>query len=1083
MKKITLLGAALAMASLSAFSQGTIQMTTAAPQGTTIKILPNAVSATQPITIDFGNGVEQKYTVDPSIPAYQRWIEATIEGSYITVKGNLTEFDLGEAQLTSVSISNMSSLSTLKLDNNEIESFELLTPTPLKQLDLSHNKIQNSPTNNPSLTLEQCGSTLTNLTLSYNEGLQCLDIRDLRCIEYLSAYNNPDLGSIFICMPEEAQTTIRQINLSNCSLTNFYPIGLPNLTSLDLSNNQLMTVGTDNPFRLGDYPKLASLSVNGNKWIDALDITKCTKLEKLYINDCRFETIDVSQCPELHTINAANNQLTSLDLGNNPLISTIYIQGNPISEFDVSKFQNLTSLNISNTDISRVNLMNAYFLKDFSASGTKLEFIDFNGQQSNRITKIDIRNNPNFTYESMAYTLSTLPAARKAYSTNLWIEGSNADKSNTDYLKGSDMQWIPDVEGDGSAVFSPLAVTLQGATDTGENKTGVVDRLYPLFAYSMPYDLDVMQTEGGKFIICQWQPEWFQTMESVHDSALKGVPICVYAYPDEDKRFKSVTVNGTEIYSPWFILSEDATVKVNFTGAESSVSFDVEPGQDFTFLVNTVNNNGSVWVDWGTGVRTEYRGQRAYETGVVRIGGTRIDGTTASNKVTVYGDIAAIDVSGFGDVAADFGLWDNHITGVDLSSCPELRLFNGYWNPISSIDLSQNPKLMVLNVSYTDLKELDLSNNPNLCYLEAYSDGWGEDGISMLTSLDLTKLPILQYLNVKNNEFTSLDLSQNPYLYYAQLYGNNLTSIDVSQNPDLEELYLGDNKLTSIDVSKNTKLVELSLDGNDISTIDVSNNTELESLSLANCKLTALDTHMLAKLQRLWINGNGLTADQLNDIYYLLPVRQDNGEEGNPGLSSYNLYIIQGGDKVENDGLRADSSIAVYRQWDPSHKGSNGGSDYSYFDVFTPYHGTVTVTDEAGNVYTSGSKVPKYTKLTITPKADPDYVYSSFSLNGEEAQSGFTFDMPGIYTRLSCSFIKDSAVEGVYADGTSIRGMQGGVSICAPQGTADIYNAAGLCMAAEVSIEGETFVQLQKGMYIVRLTAGENVHTLSVIVK
>ena len=104
-----------------------------------------------------------------------------------------------------------------------------------------------------------------------------------------------------------------------------------------------------------------------------------------------------------------------------------------------------------------------------------------------------------------------------------------------------------------------------GATDSGENKTGTIERLYPLKAYSLDYDLDVMQTAGGKFIISQWQPFYFQTVASVGATAYKGVPINIYDYPESGMRFKSVTVNGKEIYAKNFIITEPSTIKVNFT--------------------------------------------------------------------------------------------------------------------------------------------------------------------------------------------------------------------------------------------------------------------------------------------------------------------------------------------------------------------------------------------------------------------------------------------------------------------------------------------------------------------------------------
>lgn len=1080
MKKV-LLAACLASAAFAPAAHASMTFTTSAPVGTEVRILANVVSATVPITLDMGNGVEQKFTINPADMAYARWIETTIEGPTITVSGNITEFELENAQLTSAVISDMGALKKLELSNNELVSFELTNYAPLTTLNLSHNKIVNSPSENSTITLEHCGSTLEDLNLSHNEGLQCLDARYLEAVKYLTINDCPDFASIFICMPEESQSSLYSINLSNCALSNFYPVSLPNLYALDLSNNNLMTVGTDNPFTLGNYPKLGSLSINGNKYVDQLDVTKCTNLEKLYINDCAFEHIDLSQCPELHTLNAANNNITSLDLGNNTLMSYLNVSDNPIATLDVTRFPNISEINIKNTNISRLDLMKAFYLKQLIASNSKIQFLDFNGCQAQRLTKIDISNCPGFTYESMAYTLKTLPQARKAYSTNLFLTGSNAEHSDTESLQQDDMGWIPDVDGDGTATFSPLNITLQDATDTGTNKTGTVDRLYPYFGYSMPYDLDVMQTTGGQFILCQWQPRYFQTMESVHTQALKGVPMCVYPYPEEGMSFRSVTVNGEEIFSNWFIVSEDATIKVNFSNGESCISFDVTQGNPFSFLVNTAQANGTVSVDWGTGTRTEYPGQSAYVLGSTECSGTRIDGTAASNKITVYGDIAAIDVHGYGDVAADFGLWDNHITGADLSNCPGLRLFNSYWNPISSIDFSKCPNLNILDISYNNLTSVDLSHNNNLLMLKAYSDGFGEDGIARLNSIDVTNMPYLQYLDVKNNNLSSIDLTKNPLLNYAHLFGNQLTSVDLSKNTALGELYIGKNQLTSLDVTNNTNLTDLSVENNLLTSLDVSKNTLLYELSFANNDIKDIDLSKNANLHMLYVNGNGMNAEQLNDLYYKLPERIDLGDE-DPNKLHYNLGVALADDKVENEAKRADSSIAEYRGWTPNHKGSNGGCDNAYLDILSSPNGSVTVSDAAGNTYAHGSKVTKYLPLIINATPADGYAFANFSLNEEEPQEGTTFDMPGIYTRLSANFKKADGIDAAEAAKAQLSAVDGGVQAVAEEGRLTVYNMAGQPVA-ETSVSGAVLVALPQGCYVARLATADGVTTNSFVVK
>lgn len=1087
MKQVLLTIVSAMLATTGAMAQGTMTFTTAAPQGTAVRILANVVSSTQPITIDFGNGVEQKFTIDPDQAAWQRWIDGTIEGSTITVSGQITEFELENAQLTSATIDGMTNLTELDLAKNQLKEFELRSVIPLQKLYLSENCIENSPAINPTLTLENAGKTLEWLTLSRNPGLQCLDVQYLTNLEYLTLNDCPDLASVFICLPEESRPSLTSIDLANCTLSNFYPVSLPSLRSLNLSNNRLMTEGTDNPFVLGDYPELTTLSVAQNKAIHSLDITKCTKLESLSINDCSFELVDVSQMPELYYLNIANNKIRSIDLGNNTKISTLNVAGNPMTALDISMLPSISSLNISNTQISRVDLLKAYYLKSLYASNTLLEFIDFNGLQPGRAEMIDLRNCPNFTPESMSYTLKTLPVAKSSsYRTdpNLLLEGSNAEHSNTAYATSQDMGWICDVEGDNTAVHSQLSVTLDGATDTGENKTGTLDRLYPLMAYSLPYDLDVMQTEGGKFILCQWQPQYFQTIQSVHDNALKGVPMYVYSYPEEGKRFKSVTVNGKEIFSPWFIISEPSTIKVNYTSEMASVSFDVNQGQEFSFLANTVTDGGSVWVDWGTGTRTEYTDQNAYHSGSDHISGTRIDGSAAGTRITVYGDLAGIDVSGFGSVAPVFGLWDNHILAMDLSNAPDLKYFSGYWNPIKTIDLSQNTALEVLNLSYTGLKTLDLSHNPNIIMLEAYSDSFGdeEEGIALLDAIDVSNMPYLQYLDVKGNNLSSLDVTNNKWLRWLYASNNKIPSIDVTNNTELEEISLTRNLLTSIDLSKNIKLLDLSLEDNQLTSVDLTNNTLLTDLNVAGNDIHALNLNHLSKLQRIYINGNGMTAPELNEFYYTLPQRVDDGSGDELGLS-YNLAVIQGGDENLNDGTRADSSIAVDREWKPSHQGTNGGCEWAYLDIVNPLHGTVKVVDAEGNEYTNGSKVTKYLPLTIIATPDAGYAYSSYSLNNDEAVGNNNFEMPGIYTKLRVSFIKDGGVDDAAADDMTITAVRGGIHVCADLAVATVYTTDGIIAAGDVTVEGDRMIQLQPGCYIVRLNSGKAVRSAKVIVK
>lgn len=1083
MKKL-LFSAVLAASSLSALA-GTMTFTTGLPAGTKVRLLLNATSATSPVTIDWGNGVGVKYTIDPSVPAYNRWTEGSIEGETITISGNITEVSMEDLGLTSAYIENMSTLTSLNLSNNELVDFRIEGVAPIASLQLNDNKIQNTVWDNSNLCLDQVGESLTTLSLYNNPGLQCLDIRDLTGLVYFSAYNCPDLASVFICMPEESRPNLRQVNLNNCTLSNFYPVSLPNLTTLDLGNNRLMASEYDDqPFTLGNYPSLTNLNVANNADIRWLDVTACPKLESLNIADNKFTIIDVSQNPELTTLVASNNKIATFDLGNNHNMGSIRIAGNPVRELDLSKFENLKSVDISNTQISRVMLMNAFYLTEFIARNTNIEFIDFNGQQAARMTKIDIRDNKNMTGETLTYTIRTLPEAKAsqgAASPNLLIDGSNYENAYTDLAEDIDHHWTLDVHGNGTPTYRTVSVNLLDATDTGENKTGRLDRLYPNFGMGMDYDFDIYETEGGTFLISQWQPVWFQSMNSVSTQALAGVPIHIQAYPADGMKYKGVTVNGKQIDSDWFVVADDSDIRVNFGSEENSISFVTTPGQTLSLLVNTVKSGDSVWVDWGTGTRTEYPRQTSYNYGTTEIGGSRIDGSAAGSTVTIYGEISALDLSGFGEMAEWFGLWDNAVTSIDLGNAENLLYLSLYWNPVSNLNLAGAKNLQVLNIGYTDLKSVDLSPASNLLYVDAHSDGWGEDGISMLSDIDISGLPFLQYLDVKNNELSSLDITQNPRLWWLVATNNEISEIDLSNNLEMEHIELGGNSLSALDVTMLPELNELYVSGNDLTDLDVSANTKLTRLDISNNRIKTIDTSMLSELRTFHINGNGMNADNLNDTYYQLPQRRVIEDE--EGQLSWNLAVIQGLDREENEGLRADSSIAIDRGWTPSHIGSNGGSSTAYLDILSSPNGTVTVKDAEGNEYGHGSKVPKYETLTIVAEPKTGYIYSAFSLNGEEASNASTFEMPGIYTKLTPYFVKDSGVDSVTADSTAIYATDGAVVVVAENATVDIFTAAGLHIVNAANVQGSETFGLQGGLYIVRVSSAAGVKVEKITVR
>lgn len=1090
MKKLALLFTGLLTAASAVYAEDGITLTTGAAVGSEIKFLVNVKSATQPVVVDFGDGESQYFTINPTQIASSRWINGTVKGSTIRVNGDVTEFACENQALTAVSIEGMKSLQMLELKDNKIVDFEFVDEAPVTHLDLSNNKLENYVSYNANLSLDKVGTTLTTLDLSGNNDLRAFNMVDLTALEYLTAHDCEQLSSLFICAPEDSQNSLRSIDLSNCDLAHFYPVSLPELRTLNLANNSLSAGEYDSdPFVMGDYPNLTTLNVSGNFGITTLDVTSCTKLTSIKLSDCLLSALDLSQNKELLTLDIANNFLTSLDLGANKSLQYIYVANNPIKELDLKGMDKLRGLDISGTEISRIDLFDSYFLNSFVGSKSALEFVDFNSIQPDQMTLVDLRDCANFTPMSMAYTVKTLPVARDNQSsgTNLYLKGSHPEIADIAYATSTDMHWRCDSEGDGSATFPKVSATVENATLTTDRVKGTLERLYPYGGISLDYDLGVYEGEDGKFLLAQWQPDFFQTIASVDGEIRQGVPAYVYTYPAEGKKFRSVTVNGKEIFSPWFMVSGDkATISVNFEDEESSVVLTTQSGRALSFCVST-GNGGTIEIDWGTGTRTAYKDVARYQSGNFDFTGTRIDGTASADVITIYGDIAGVDVSCFGEVGEEmFGLPDNHFTSVDVSGCADLKMLNLYWNPVSELDLSKNTSLEFLDFSYTAVKNIDLSKNTALLYLAGYanSDELGAN-FAQISNIDLTGLTHLQQLDLHNQNLASVDLSVLPELTALNVANNHLSTLDVTSNPELLMLRAGSNALKTIDLSKNTKLLQLAVDDNDLTEIDLSENVALEEVTVANNLLKTLDTSMLPELGKLYINGNGMNAEQLNDVYYLLPERKAHLSDDDQMTVSFNLFVNQAGDRTANDGEGADGSLAIARLWNPTPDGNNSGSTTSYLTIEAPAHGSVVVKDAQGTIYESGMTVKKYTNLTIEATPAEGYRYEGFRLNGEDLTAGNTFMMPGIYTVLEPVFVSTSGIEGVSAsDAVEIYvSAAGEIVVEGPDAAVAVYAVDGRIVAkAQVSNGMAVINTVGEGTYIVRV-AGAEVSTAKTIVK
>ena len=187
----------------------------------------------------------------------------------------------------------------------------------------------------------------------------------------------------------------------------------------------------------------------------------------------------------------------------------------------------------------------------------------------------------------------------------------------------------------------------------------------------------------------------------------------------------------------------------------------------------------------------------------------------------------------------------NQLTDLWFHKGSSLRYLDCSENQFTALNLSKNPELTELYCSGNNLTALDLSANKKLQKIGASSN--------KLTAFDVRHLSELTYLNLQANfDLKSIDVSKNPKLEFLNVAQTGLTSLNVSNNRKLVELNVYCNQLTALDVRSNYLLKDLACFENQITALDLSSNVALEYLGVSENPIAELDLHPLRSLQTLY---------------------------------------------------------------------------------------------------------------------------------------------------------------------------------------------------------------------------------------
>lgn len=1080
MKKYLLLLLVVALSFTTAFAadESTITIKTSKPVGTTVSLDAYTASKDEAFTVDWGDGEEKIYNVDPNGWGYSRRIKTEIKGGTITIKGKLVNFDLTEAGITSVDIHGQTALKVINLKENEIATFKQDGMPALTELNLRDNKLttfsgtgmtslnklnlQGNQLDSHEFDITDASATLTDLTVSDNgDKFITLNLMAFTALEYFYCDDNPEFTTAVFA---DNNANIKKISMNNCHVMHFYSCTFPNLYSLNLSNNALLDLEE------GNYPKLSTLSIDHN-YLTALDVTRFPKLASLYCGNNNITLLNVGNNPGLLSLNCDSLGITKLDISNNKDLAYLSVNGTKLTQLDIRGKRAITTLNISNTAIRYIDLEDQYSLRDFRARNTQCEFFYFNYINPwGRFNYVDIRDNKKMTGNSMNFTLHTIPQAYSDYSNSLLIAGSNGETADTEYATSQDMKWKCDVTGDGTAKNEAVKVTVDG-TDTGERVSGKGE--FGGITFEQEYDFTKYSTTGGTFTVSQWTGAYFQQLADVTTSAKAGVAIHITPTPAEGYVYDGVIVNGEKIQEEWFVVNGEATIKPVFRGADRKITFTAPAGQTLSFAVAVQKGaDKKVQVDWGSGAKMEYD---VSDTNYTRLDGTAetvAESGATESTVTIYGDVDALNLESFGEYGEMMGIWNNKVSSIDLTNNDLLIALNLYMNPIKTLDVTNQTGLQELDCSYCELTELDVTKNTKLLSLQCYGNE--------LTTLDLSKLPELLELNARVNKLTGVDFTNNPKLQVVNVTNNELSTIDVAHLTDLVSLEAAGNKLTTLDVSKNTQLQVLGVGNNQLTELNLDNNKALRSLLFNDNSIQILDLSKLTELRQIDCGGNNMTACDLNQFYKDLPQYPELTKDEQEAMKGASLTILTGTEKTPNDAAGSDTSIASDKGWSVSMEGNGSGCDITWIYIGKTENGTIALKDAEGNDIQSGDKVKRNSPISLIATPDKGYVLDKVLVNGK-AVEGTEFKISRIST-VTATFDIASAIDAATINDASVSTANGSIIVSLPEGAlAEVFSLDGtrICSLAA----GTSIIPVADGTYIVRTKNGADLKTMKVSVK
>lgn len=138
---------------------------------------------------------------------------------------------------------------------------------------------------------------------------------------------------------------------------------------------------------------LESLDLGGAKNLTSLNVSTLTKLKKLKATKGKLTHVDLTNCSDLESVIMDDNKLESVVFGQHPNLARISMSKNKLKEFNASSFPGLVYLDISENELESIDLTGCKLIESLWLNYNKLKSIDA-GALPDKMTKFEYFFNP-----------------------------------------------------------------------------------------------------------------------------------------------------------------------------------------------------------------------------------------------------------------------------------------------------------------------------------------------------------------------------------------------------------------------------------------------------------------------------------------------------------------------------------------------------------------------------------------------------------------------------------------------------------------------------------------------------------------